>query len=671
MPALRVMTFNVQMLPLAAMVVLGSSDDAVERADRVVDAILSLPADEQPDVIAFNEVFHEDARDRLIDRLTGYPNRIEKVDNTFDLEDAGIMLFSKYGFLQLPCGDNFYTRIYDDSAGDDSHAAKAVCIVQINYPTDNVTLAFTHLQASYVNDTEHSDVRSRQIDSVFGAIGTALQEYDARNWRNIIFMGDLNIRGDLAAGTTEWRDVFELGTLGSTFVDGWREWMHAPREAGADPGLTNIDFEQSIMRRLDYQCFIRSTSSEIVAHHMQVRLRDQSDHFALESYVCRRFPHCTPSDAVLLSDVPYLGAGSPAKAIRLRFEDLDGYQWVYVDKPGTYTIHTSVTLTLSLYLDDDYSHAIQSADTLDINHVPAGLGSYIERHRLGREGKTFAMRRPFFVAVRNRANGPPVAELTIFRHTGDTPERAIWLPPHTDVGAGFPQSQPLGTTDLCWFRAFLPKTFASVGRAETFVVRKPGNFWSELVILDDAQQSLDSVSGTGSQIELDYSTQGGEYVYLSLARENYDQDEFSIRLRTPVNYIAFDQPSGFYIKEESGIGILGADEISLTVTVDGQSLFTGYWDDADTGERWPGFSEAMKVRLQSSMPGAIRLPFVYDITLAYREDDFTASGSMVEIVPPLQPGEPDLVPRIISLPMPDAFDDAEYRFYCTLSRYPD
>lgn len=210
MPALRVMTFNVQMLPLAAMIVLGASDDAVERADRVVDAILSLPPDEQPDVIAFNEVFHEDARDRLIDRLTGYPNRIEKVDNSFDLEDAGIMLFSKYEFLQLPSGDNFYTRIYDDSAGDDSHAAKAVCIVQINYPTDNVTLAFTHLQASYVNDTEHSDVRSRQIDSVFGAIGKALQEFDARNWRNIIFMGDLNIRGDLAAGTTEWRDVFEL-----------------------------------------------------------------------------------------------------------------------------------------------------------------------------------------------------------------------------------------------------------------------------------------------------------------------------------------------------------------------------------------------------------------------------------------------------------------------------
>ncbi|RWE37991.1 MAG: hypothetical protein EOS78_14670 [Mesorhizobium sp.] len=88
------------------------------------------------------------------------------------------MLFSKYEFLQLPRGDNFYTRIYDDSAGDDSHAAKAVCIVQINYPTDNVTLAFTHLQASYVNDTEHSDVRSRQIDSVFGANRAAKKESD-------------------------------------------------------------------------------------------------------------------------------------------------------------------------------------------------------------------------------------------------------------------------------------------------------------------------------------------------------------------------------------------------------------------------------------------------------------------------------------------------------------
>ena len=56
MTALRLMTFNVQMLPLVATLLKGVSDDAEERADRVADAILSIPPDERPDVIAFNEV---------------------------------------------------------------------------------------------------------------------------------------------------------------------------------------------------------------------------------------------------------------------------------------------------------------------------------------------------------------------------------------------------------------------------------------------------------------------------------------------------------------------------------------------------------------------------------------------------------------------------------------
>ena len=45
------------------------SDDAEERAERVANAILDLPTAEQPDVIAFNEVFSEDGREKLQDML--------------------------------------------------------------------------------------------------------------------------------------------------------------------------------------------------------------------------------------------------------------------------------------------------------------------------------------------------------------------------------------------------------------------------------------------------------------------------------------------------------------------------------------------------------------------------------------------------------------------------
>ena len=104
MSALRLMTFNVQMLPLVAATWEGVSDDAEERAERVADAILSIPPNERPDVIAFNEAFNEDGRDRLEARLAAWPNKVLKIDNGVFDNDAGLMLFSRLPFHNLPTG---------------------------------------------------------------------------------------------------------------------------------------------------------------------------------------------------------------------------------------------------------------------------------------------------------------------------------------------------------------------------------------------------------------------------------------------------------------------------------------------------------------------------------------------------------------------------------------
>jgi hypothetical protein len=58
--ALKLMTWNVQQLPDPF-----GPGDAGPRAAKVADAILLLPPREQPDVIAFNEVFNEDGRAQL------------------------------------------------------------------------------------------------------------------------------------------------------------------------------------------------------------------------------------------------------------------------------------------------------------------------------------------------------------------------------------------------------------------------------------------------------------------------------------------------------------------------------------------------------------------------------------------------------------------------------
>src|SRR3954464_7123253 len=175
MRALRLMTFNVQLMPA---VVTSQGSEAVARATNVVNAIRSLPADEQPDIISFNEVFSEDGREVLYAGLRlAWPHVAYKLDNCFVKQDSGLLLFSRLPFLDLPSklysipGTVKNTKVgffsFNDSAGWDSAACKGVGIVQINTELGPVTLAFTHLQAAYegVEDL-HRDVRQAQMAAI-------------------------------------------------------------------------------------------------------------------------------------------------------------------------------------------------------------------------------------------------------------------------------------------------------------------------------------------------------------------------------------------------------------------------------------------------------------------------------------------------------------------------
>ena len=229
MAALRLMTFNVQMLPLIPLTVQGQSDDAVERADRVAEAILSIPVSERPHVIAFNEVFNEDGRDRLKTRLGNWPNMVVKIDNGGLDNDSGLMLVSRLPFLTLRTGGVLYEHFYSVAEGTDALACKAVGIVQVNRPAEITTIAFTHLQASYATEDEHREVREKQFEEIVAALSAVLGP-DAAEWQNVILVGDLNVRGDSGAETDEWSLTFKTsGTpFQMAFLDGWRSWMHAP-----------------------------------------------------------------------------------------------------------------------------------------------------------------------------------------------------------------------------------------------------------------------------------------------------------------------------------------------------------------------------------------------------------------------------------------------------------
>ncbi|MEZ5661098.1 MAG: endonuclease/exonuclease/phosphatase family protein [Burkholderiaceae bacterium] len=323
MPALKIMTFNVQMLPLTAQAVSGQSDIAEQTADRVADAIFGLPATEQPDVIAFNEVFNEDGRAQLLKRLRPvWPAVIDKLWDGVLEDDAGLMLFSRFAFLPLPTGGDRLQRFFGDSAGADSLASKGVGIVQIAAPVGQTTIAFTHLQASYDTEDQYSAIRAKQLDAIHAALEEVIAADPALRGR-VIVMGDLNIRGDSGAVSGEWAALFEQGgtQLFAGTLDGWKSYMHPPGATGADEGQTNLDFADTGRRqRLDYICLAKPGVADVVLvpQHMRIRLCNSSDHFALEAVVHVASPHATPADAIdALGIMPNVG-GQPAQPSTIR-----------------------------------------------------------------------------------------------------------------------------------------------------------------------------------------------------------------------------------------------------------------------------------------------------------------------------------------------------------------
>ena len=679
MSALRLMTFNVQMLPLIALTTQGQSDDAVERADRVADAILSIPVAERPDVIAFNEVFNEDGRDRLQDRLSSWPNMVVKIDNGGVDNDSGLMLVSRLPFHNLPTGGVLYEHFYDEGEDTDALACKAVGIIQTNQPDEITTIAFTHLQASYSTEDEYREVREKQLQEIFNAVAAVLGP-DSSEWRNVILVGDLNIRGDSGAETDEWSTTFVTsGTaFQNAFLDGWRSWMHPPGvQSDLDRGSTNINLQSGKQQRLDYHCFSMPgvPSTGAVAHHMFVRLRDQSDHFALEAVIERWSPHCTPSAAIELESIPPFptSTGDPTslRMVEVNFLELDAYQWIHVNKPGTYTIHRPPALTTRLFLDTDLSNGISPVDTLAITDLPPAAQAAFSEVPVDRKGTTFAARRPFFIAVQTTAVDPGPAKLSVFEHLGDTPATAIWLTPHVSTPTSFPAGQPLGIDDLCWFKAQLPLTFGGLHRTEKFTFSNDTGTEIDVTEFDTALQQLDSVSGPQTSLDLNIDTTGGEQRLFSIRRSSVDEVGYTCFWFSPISYLALDRPIGFYVSDESGLDWPGDDEIELNILVDSSSLFSGSWDSADTGERWPGLVEAIRDRSASVLPGMRRLPFTDNITLSYIEHDISAGGWLVQFLTPLAPSDPNSVNRRLNLPIPDSISDGRYIFYYSISRFPE
>lgn len=696
MDALRLMTFNVQCLPLIAGVLDGSisipgalvglfpgtDDDAIDRATAICADLLAIAPDERPHVIALNEAFNEDARGIFLDQLKPtWPNIVEAVYEADLEEDAGLMVFSSLPFHTLPDGSTHMAQFYSDDAGDDSWASKAAVLVQVGLPAEVTTLVFTHLQAAYDSDDQYRDVRARQLEELLKLIDRGVGD-DRDQWRNVVVAGDLNIRGDAGSASDEWYETFTgAGEFGQRFADSWIQQRPPGVQENLDPGLSHRDRATQGEQRLDYVCCLKRSDGEaIVAHQMRLGHRTVSDHYALEALIQFEADRCQPCRAVNLDELsPMAGApvagqpvGSLAWHVDVTIPADDGRFWLWLPRPGTFSFFAATDLAYQVFAATDLSHPLELFSTLKAGEVPASVQVAVQEFRgqLDPDGGTFVHRQPMLICVRS-ASGDPVRHrpFMVFEHRGDTPQTALALPPHFDLDLPFPLNEYLGADDQVWLRVKPRATLMGTTRSESIVLTQGQADAARMTQYDRALTALADWYGSG-ELSFSFDATDDDEFYVTVKRDDPSQIRQVIRWNTPVCYLRLDKGMQVHVDDETGKDWPGADEPELDLSIDGTHLTHVTWDDADTGEDWPGFTDAIRnaVVARGWTSASVGLCQGLEVTIEDPDGIPVAHGVTSWPLNGMHPGEPAEVKRITKVTVFDGWKDGTYSVVCTLTR---
>lgn len=364
----------------------------------------------------------------------------------------------------------------------------------------------------------------------------------------------------------------------------------------------------------------------------------------------------------------------------MNFAHEGSYQWLYIEKPGTYSLWSGNSdgkrLQVRAFSEDDLSRALatQEIDAMDLSPE---LQFINQDHKVDPIGRTVVARKPFFLAVRSPNGKPGPGLLGLMTHHGESKITALGLVPHSPVQTAFPPGKRLGPDDACWFRAVMPPTYSGAERVERFVVDNPSGHTVTLALETDGLGSAQKVGNSHATLELLHPTTGmttddtAETVFICMTRGNVGATGFGMNWDSPLTYLMLDQPIGLFVNDETGPDWPGDDEAWLQINVDDDpgSLFSGEWNEADTDESWPELHEQIRQRAQLRMEGD-RLGFAQSLQISYGEEDITAQGSQVHILNGLTSGEEETAQRRITLAVNDAVSDGRYTFYCKLTKLP-
>jgi hypothetical protein len=260
--------------------------------------------------------------------------------------------------------------------------------------------------------------------------------------------------------------------------------------------------------------------------------------------------------------------------------------------------------------------------------------------------------------------------LIVLEHMGDTKASAIALPPHLDVPVPFPANQRLGDDDTAWFRLHTLETLMGNARQESVTLKQPDGGGS-LEAMDASGSSVGSDSGSGI-LTHGFTASSDEEMFLVVRRDSDADIGQVIRWSTPVNYLRLDKGFTVHVNDESGFDWPGEDEPVFEMWMDGEKLVTTVWDDADTGEDWPGI--AAKVFFEAVQRGwtskSVGFTESMDFVIEDPDDVGAAHGVTSWTIAALSPNEPPERKRTVAVTVYDTVSDGTYTVSCTLSRDP-
>lgn len=482
------------------------SNQSEQWAHRVADAVLADP--DRFDILVLNEVWDEDAKDILVERLKSrFPVYVKKLDAALvdarvavlkDLnasasatvklngEDSGLMLFARRGYTALSLPSSQYRwggvkgslqasttqvafKLFDDYASDDAFAAKGVGFIRLRHTASNTVynVAFTHLQADYPDNKEFfPGVRKKQLADVRRVIERTLLPLgsltELLKTERLIVAGDLNV-AVLSHGKNEWKDLFDRA--GSFFTKPvYDTWKAASPDASR--GETNEVDED----RLDYvlasvEPYHPGLTGRVpmCAQHATVPVDFQhleSDHFMVHVDLNRGFWHCHPRIAYEVKTSDLNGdttidkhpGNSNLDVTRIAYPGT--MQWFHVkaDSPGTYTImrfgQGSTPVRIDIYAPEDLTTPI-SRYNKTTSKVPLGGGMA--------HADLFVLPKEYYI----RITGPTRSwtgnyALKIVRHTCATRQMACYLQPGQPQSARLTASGEQNTVgeiqNEAWFR---------------------------------------------------------------------------------------------------------------------------------------------------------------------------------------------------------------------------